>query len=259
MDSRKPIVVSYGGGVNSTALLCGFIEKNIRPALILFADTGGEHDETLDYVAVFSAWLVRCGYPPITTVKYDWGPNETLETESLVNGTLPSLAFGFKGCSVKWKRQPMDRYIKAWTNEPVVRAVGIHAGEAHRGRIENTKQFEFWFPLIEWNWWQRDCESIIQRHGHPLPRKSSCWFCPAKTKAEVRKQAIERPDLHARCVEMENNARDAGGLHHIKGLGRHWSWETVAKADAAQVKLLPDISFDSPCGCWDGECPRPET
>ena len=249
----RQIVVSYGGGVNSTAMLCGMIEKNIRPALILFADTGCEHDETLDYVDGFSGWLQKVGFPPVTTVRYE-SCNETLEAECLVNETLPSLAFGFKGCSVKWKRQPMDKFNKSWTDKPVTRAIGIHAGEAHRGRIDDTDLFHFWYPLIEWNYWQRDCEAIIARNGHPIPRKSSCWCCPAKTKNEVRKQAADRPDLHARCVEMERNARDAGGLKQVKGLGRHWSWEAIAAADAAQLKLLPDTAYDSPCGCWDGEC-----
>ena len=254
MLNNKPLIVSYGGGVNSTAMLFGFLEKAIMPDLILFADTGCENNETLDYVAGFSTWIQKCGMPQITTVRYDTGPNETLEMECLVNGTLPSLAFGFKGCSVKWKRAPMDKAVKRFTSDPCVRAIGIHAGESHRGKIPNTEQFEFWFPLIAWNWWQRDCEAIIVRHGHPVPRKSACWCCPAMRKAEVRKQAKKRPDLHARCVAMEQNARDNGGLKTIKGLGRHWSWEAIAQADENQFKLFADNSTESPCGCWDGDC-----
>jgi len=41
------MVVSYGGGVNSTAVLVGMVERGIRPDAILFADTGGEHPQGL--------------------------------------------------------------------------------------------------------------------------------------------------------------------------------------------------------------------
>src|SRR5205823_7045341 len=42
-----PLVVAYGLGVDSTALLVEFARRGIRPDLILFADTRGEKPETL--------------------------------------------------------------------------------------------------------------------------------------------------------------------------------------------------------------------
>ena len=39
-------MVSYGGGVNSTALLVGLHQHRIPVDLILFADTGAEHPHT---------------------------------------------------------------------------------------------------------------------------------------------------------------------------------------------------------------------
>jgi len=37
------IMVSFGGGVNSAALLVGMHERDERPDAILFADTGARH------------------------------------------------------------------------------------------------------------------------------------------------------------------------------------------------------------------------
>lgn len=34
------MMVSYGGGTNSTAMLIGMVERGERPDAILFADTG---------------------------------------------------------------------------------------------------------------------------------------------------------------------------------------------------------------------------
>jgi 3'-phosphoadenosine 5'-phosphosulfate sulfotransferase (PAPS reductase)/FAD synthetase len=44
------LAVAFGGGINSTAMLCGFRERGIKPDLILFADTGGELPETYEHV-----------------------------------------------------------------------------------------------------------------------------------------------------------------------------------------------------------------
>ena len=40
--NMAPVIVAYGAGTNSTALLVGMHERGERPDLILFAETGGE-------------------------------------------------------------------------------------------------------------------------------------------------------------------------------------------------------------------------
>jgi len=40
--SRQPVVISYGGGTNSTALITGMVRKNLPIDLVMFADTGCE-------------------------------------------------------------------------------------------------------------------------------------------------------------------------------------------------------------------------
>ena len=59
-------MVSYGGGVNSTALLIGLHQHRIPVDLILFADTGAEHPHTYTYLDVMDRWLKDHGMPPIT-------------------------------------------------------------------------------------------------------------------------------------------------------------------------------------------------
>ena len=48
-------MVSYGGGVNSTALLVGLHQHRIPVDLILFADTGAEHPHTYAYWTSWTA------------------------------------------------------------------------------------------------------------------------------------------------------------------------------------------------------------
>src|SRR3954464_7393437 len=91
-----PLVVAYGAGVNSTAMLVEFARRGIRPDLILFADTGGEKPETYQYLAdVARPFLERVGFPPVLTVRYVpvRASYSTLEGQCLRTGTLPSLAY----------------------------------------------------------------------------------------------------------------------------------------------------------------------
>lgn len=57
-----PIVVGYGAGVGSTALLIGLRDRAVPLALILFADTRSEKPETSAYLAVIEGWLARTRY-----------------------------------------------------------------------------------------------------------------------------------------------------------------------------------------------------
>src|ERR687897_2900568 len=66
-----PLVVAYGLGVNSTAMLVEFAKRGIRPDMILFADTGGEKPETYRYMHVIREYLKEVKFPPVTTVRYE--------------------------------------------------------------------------------------------------------------------------------------------------------------------------------------------
>lgn len=255
MIYERPLVVSYGGGVNSTALLIGLAERGVRPDLILFADTGGERPDTYGYVRLFSAWLEGRGQEPVTEVRYD-SRHGTLEQECVNNETLPSLAYGFKGCSVKWKRQPMDKFVVSWqpaidawaAGGRVTRAMGIDAGEAHRGQIPDDKRFVYVRPLVDWGWAREECLEAIERAGLPSPGKSACFFCPAMKKGEVLALAREAPDLFERAVRIEQSARN---LQTVRGLGRHWTWEELVRADRSQGRLFPE-TVQEDCMCADG-------
>jgi 3'-phosphoadenosine 5'-phosphosulfate sulfotransferase (PAPS reductase)/FAD synthetase len=52
-----PLVVAYGLGVDSTAMLVELARRHIQPDLILFADTGGEKPETYAYLPVIQEIL----------------------------------------------------------------------------------------------------------------------------------------------------------------------------------------------------------
>jgi hypothetical protein len=229
-----PLVVAYGLGVDSTAMLVEFAARGIRPDLILFADTGGEKPETYAYLDVIRPFLRRAGFPDVIVVRYQpkWAAYHTLEGQCLHTGTLPSLAYGGKSCAVKFKVEPQHRFVCSWPpaltcwsrGGKVLKAIGYDAGPAdsRRHRYEEDAHYRFWYPLVEWNCDRDRCKQIISAAGLPVPMKSACFFCPASKKEEIVWLREHHPELLDRALAIERNAQ--AKLTSVKGLGRSFSW-----------------------------------
>ena len=233
-------ILAFGGGTDSTAILGGWIERAIpeKIDMILFADTGAERPGTYEHIARTSDWCVAHGLPAITTVRRAARTENdlTLEGSCLRKHMLPSLAYGFRSCSQKYKVQPQD---KAMNNNAVARAlwksggkieklIGYEFSESRRwmrAPIEDDK-YAYRYPLVEWEWSRPECIEAIKRMGLPLPGKSSCFFCPASRKPEIDELRRNHPDLYERAIAMEDNA--LVNLKSCKGLGRRFSWRDYA-------------------------------
>lgn len=125
------IVASFGGGVNSTAMLIGMVERGEKCDLILFADTGWEKPHTYEHIVDFSAWLIAHRMPVITTVK---SPTRTLETDCIIRKALPSVAYGFKTCSQRFKMQPQEKYLNSLETKDFTKLIGFDADEPQRAK-----------------------------------------------------------------------------------------------------------------------------
>lgn len=247
-------IVSYGGGTNSTAMLIECVKREIPIDLITFADTGGERPHTYAYVDNFSKWCVEHGLPEITIVRKA-GNGETLEENCLRCNMLPSIAYGFKSCSQKYKIQPQDKFCNNWqpakdewfAGRKIVKFIGYDADEDHRAKIPEDDKYIYQYPLVEWDMGRDECIHVIEDAGLCLPGKSACFFCPSSKPAEIRQLAANYPDLADRALAMEANAE----LTTVKGLGRNFSWKNVL----SQQELFEDGYATTPemvCGCYDG-------
>lgn len=248
-------VITFGGGDNSTGLLCGWVERELPPPMaIVFSDTGGEMPHTYAHIESFSKWLVSKGMPPITVVRKE-GDGRTLEEDCLIRGRLPAIAYGFKTCSQRFKAEPQHKWANnnqeirnEWmTGRKVARVIGYDIDELGRARFYDDPRFVNEYPLINWRWNRQDCVDAINRAGLAAPGKSSCYFCPHMRKKEVVALKSRYPDLFDRAIKMETLAAPFQG--RVKGLGRHWNWAEFLKNEEA----VPDFeSVEMPCGCYDG-------
>jgi hypothetical protein len=256
---NKPHIVCFGGGVDSTAMVLGLIEKNEPIDLILFADTGGERPSTYQHIENFSNYLVKNNYPEIVIVKSKNKEGEvvTLEEDCLKRNCLPSIAYGFKTCSSHFKIRPQDKYCNHWqpaidwwkTGEKCVKYIGYDAGETRRAENaakRDDPKYDHKYPLIEWQWERQDCLDIIAKHGISNVGKSACFFCPSSRPKEIVDLYEKHPDLVQRALNMEKQAE----LTSIKGLGRNYAWAEIILMHKSQM-TLPFVGFDLPCECTE--------
>jgi hypothetical protein len=250
------LIVSYGGGTNSKAVVIGLYERGIIPDAILFADTGGEMPHTYSDLREMQIWLGKVGFPLITTVKKvdKNGDVLTLEDNCLDKKMLPSVAYGFKTCSQKYKAQPQEKWLNNWepskavwkSGAKVTKVIGFDADEPGRAEKDySCKKYDYWYPLLDWDWGREECKEAIARAGLSQPGKSSCFFCPNARPSEIRELNAVYPELMDRAITMEKNAI----LTTIKGLGRgHYAWSDVI----ATSEMFPFPGQEMPCACYDG-------
>jgi 3'-phosphoadenosine 5'-phosphosulfate sulfotransferase (PAPS reductase)/FAD synthetase len=241
---NNPVWVCYGGGTDSTAMLLEMVRIGERIDLITFADTGAELPHTYRMVEYMHEWLLVRGYPGVTVVKYSTrsGDGETLEESVIKNLTVPSLAFGWHTCSIRFKITPQVKFAKtvplfqeAWASGMrVIRCIGYDASPADSKRAQRSttkfpdlNEYRNRYPLREWGWERDKCREVIQFNGFPDPGKSSCYFCPARKKHEIEDMKINNPEYYEKAIAIEDAALWGGKLQTVKGLGRSFAWGEV--------------------------------
>jgi hypothetical protein len=233
-------------GVDSTAVIVECVKRGIVPDLIQFANTGNELPETYAYLPIINRYLQRHGYPSVTVVQKR-SKHKSLYHNCLSNQTLPSLAYGKKACSQKWKVDPMNYFCNHWApakrcwkaGSRVIKAIGYDASlqdinrfcdffKAEQKREAQGKRdtkYVYWYPLIEWGIDREQCVEIIKSVGLPVPIKSACFMCPARKFAEMAEMAERHAELADQAVRLEQIAElGVHGLRSTKGLGRSYKW-----------------------------------
>ena len=256
MHKKKFIVVSLGLGVNSTAMLVGMAERDIKPDLIIFSDTGAERPSTYDFIKPLNMWLYSVGFPDITVVRVS---GELLVENHIRRKQLPAVAYGGKKtCSLRWKIEPFEKYLNSHAEAKlfikggglITKYIGIDANESHRAKQplgDQAKKYINEFPLIDWAWGRDRCIHAIIGAGLRNPGKSSCYCCPNMRKSEIMELKQNNPKLLKLALEMESNAE----LTTIAGLGRTWKWSQLIATD--DMFGFHDRADDSCMTCYDGD------
>lgn len=235
--------LSFGGGVNSVALMLWLIEHDIEFESV-FADHGGDYPETYEYVDM----LLAKGYQ-ITVLKprkMAKGKEVDLYGKCYEYKMTPSTRF--RWCTHNYKVMPIVKYVE----RPCFMFLGIASEEAHRAK-RNREYYDGIvrdYPLIDHNINRQGCVEIIKRHGLPVPPKSGCFFCPFQKASEIRTLYHRCDDLFDKALELEKRniqgnkekGKPRSGYLHISNR----PLEVVAMTN--QIELFDNLW---PCACHE--------
>jgi hypothetical protein len=242
-----PKILSYGGGLDSFAMLLTAIKRGELPDVVVFMDTGhpldpGEWPGTYKHVAevvrplcaqhgIEFVYIDHTNYPVRGGTK---GEARSLFAWWEARKSMPMAGPGRQCTTIakveRFERWANDRYpdqdIEVW--------IGFEAGEDDRvAKDPNTganrkapKRLKKGakprarrhnrFPLMEQNLCRCRCEALVRESGYPVPRKSACMACPFGSLGDWQTFARELPEQFARVVKMEADrpiTKPKAGVH----------------------------------------------
>lgn len=240
--AQQPVVLSYGLGVDSTAILLRWLtdptsrDFDLDQLTVVTAMTGDEWPQTgvdvRDHVLpllrrhqVRYVQVARGGRSAavdgVTVLSDTRNPNElhlagdyTLSQEMLATGTIPQ-AGGVRKCSIRSKAEPLEHTISQVTGgRPYRHVLGFEAGEPTRAAKDatyNTSLRTGEYPLVEWGWDRQACIDFIRGVTGVTWTKSACSYCvfamtnKAGRAATLTKYA-DSPNIGAGALFMEHVA-----------------------------------------------------
>ena len=186
--------LSLGWGVQSfTIAAMAALGDMDCPDLVLHVDTTWEREATYAYAAAMTPWLRDRGvHVTVVRDKKAHIPLLRSSRSDLTYTQIPTFTEGNgrraqmrRQCTAHWKIYTQDMVIRRWLREHgypkgtvVHRLLGISLDEWQRARSSADSQFVLTYPLLERRMTRQDCAAYLQRHGLPIPPKSSCVMCP---------------------------------------------------------------------------------
>lgn len=233
------VVLSYGMGVESTAILLRWLEEpetcptDPRDIVVVTAMVGDEYESTAALVVehvlprmrahgVRFVQVARAGHAASDGIAVLSDSRETdrlftdgaykLSQELREAATIPTTG-GVRKCSLKFKGFVLDSFLtRDLAGAPFLHTVGFNVDETRRVK----KDIEYggdipgrtgYFPLVEWGWTRDDCLAYIRKVTGAEWRKSCCSFCPfSRGSDECLCRYQVEPEAAALAMELEHVA-----------------------------------------------------
>jgi len=261
-------VISYGGGVQSTALCVLATQGVLGVDVAVFANVGdrAENPQTLAYLTRFIPWAAERG---LEVVERRW-VDRTGKVRDLYDDTMSETrrsidipvwmaggAPGNRKCTGNYKIAVVGRELKArgaTSASPATVMVGISTDEYQRANRRHAQPWEIpTYPLLELGMSRQDCANLIERAGLPVPPKSSCWFCPLQGARGWAKKRRDDPDTFAAGVVLEDRINETRVRLGRDRVSLAVGGQPLADLPAAEPALFGDEAFNGG-GCDEGYC-----
>jgi len=235
------IPVSFGGGVNSTALVILLAQRGWRGP-VLFADTGAESEDTYAYLNLFGNWLSRYDLK-ITVVGEQFRESHYRMNLLCAMETYCQIPLmRARWCTTAYKIDPIKRWCSWHGYDFDSVLVGIAWDEAHR-------QPDKIRPLVEWRITRDDCARIIKDAGLPVPPKSGCWCCPFQSRSQWQMLWERYPERFFWLAWLERRATFSSGRQITFSPNGESLFEMAQKFRMKQPTLFDMTDFYQPCLC----------
>jgi hypothetical protein len=257
VEGRLPQVFSYGGGLDSWAMLLDAIATGDKPDYVVHVDVGepgvpGEWPSTerhmRDYVEPLCAehgieYRILTGEDyPVRPDKvtgrgagslFAWLEGDRGPDRPRKNIQIPMTDSKNRVCTIAAKVERFNSWLD--DNFPDQEAevwIGFEAGEESRmkgdpnlgpakGRKHKPGQAIRInrYPLIERGLCRCRSERIAWASGYPVPRKSACVYCPYGSLIDWQTFAHELPEEFAQVVELEASKPPTGSDKKLSIMG----------------------------------------
>ncbi len=240
-ENDSKYVVSYGGGVNSTAMIVHIIKHNLPLDYVVFSDTGDEMPETYEYLKTMNKYLKRRNIP-LKIVKVR---NKTSLSERCIKRkVIPSQIW--RWCTRDMKVRPIHAFYRK-LHSHIYQYMGIDYSEVHRMKPASVNYVTNLYPLIDNKIDRNECVDLIKHAKLQIPVKSGCYFCPFNNTGRWVEIHENHPKLYQRAMMIEENGKHFGRQYLAP------NGHTLRELEQIILRngKLPTSSMDSPCG---GEC-----
>lgn len=199
------IVLSYGAGVQSTALL---VMSNLgdhgvpRADLAIFADTKDEPGWVYDQLEWAKSWSKI----PVETVTAGrlsdrWESGGAFIPAFTGNGGMLN-----RVCTERFKVRPIVNRLRG--HGQVTLMLGISLDEAHRMKPNAQKWITNTWPLIAARLTREQCQRYLESRGIERPKKSACVYCPFHSDSHWLDLKTNHPAEWDRAVAFDEKIRN---------------------------------------------------
>lgn len=262
--------LSFGAGVQSSALL---VMSNLglkgcpRAEAAIFADTGDEPQWVYDHLEYMKGWsdipveVVSKGCLSADLIARHKGikkrfaciPAFTADEKYMGNAILR------RQCTREYKIEPIEKLVRALLGykprqrikEEVACLLGISVDEVTRMRPSRTRWITNRFPLVDASMSRHSCLLLLQEHGLPLPKKSSCRFCPYHSDVFWRDLKDNHPDEFHKATEFDRSIRDMTMSGLVRPAFLHRSLAPLDEVDLTDPQEDQVDMFQNEC---EGYC-----
>jgi hypothetical protein len=200
--NNEKYILSFGAGLNSTALLVFLIDNHYPLNEVVFADTGEEVPETYKHLKIIDDYLSKHGIP-LRIVRSKGG---TLYNKCMRRKVIPSQIWRWS--TRDFKITPIYSYYRSLKTH-INQYLGIAYEERDRVRESGVEYVTNTFPLIENKLTRQDCVDIIclADYDFPMPVRSGCFFCPFNSLSRWTELFEQHRDLYLKAMILEENSK----------------------------------------------------